>query len=345
MHAPSLPLFTPWRVVYEAVESTALAGNRFGDSTTRMTPVLLPSSYDKDPGRRYPVVYVLSAFASTGWQLLTRSPFAEALDERLARLHQSDPAMPDCIFVLPDCCTALGGSQYVNSPILGGYEDHVTNEVIPLIDRRYRTRPSAAHRGLVGRSSGGLGALWLAMRHPDLFGAVASHAGDGYFRATLLPELLRFCRRVRRYEGPEGVLNHWLSIGKGSRNAELFDVMTILTSGAAYSPAPETGLGFLLPVNWRTSAIDEEVLSRWLRYDPVEVCHEEPYRRALSGLRLLYLDAGTRDEYFLDLAARRLAERLRELAIAVTHEEFDDGHRSTTYRFDRSLPLLARAVQ
>jgi S-formylglutathione hydrolase FrmB len=334
----------PCRIVHEVVKSTALAGNRYGDPTERLTPVILPPSYDREPGRRYPVLYVLAAFAGTGWQMITRSPFAEALDERLARLYAADPTLPECIVVLPDCCTALGGSQYVNSPVLGGYEDHVVSEVVPLIDQRYRTRPRAAHRGVVGRSSGGLGALWLAMRHPELFGAVASHAGDGYFRATLLPEMLRFCRRVRRYDGPEGVLAHWLSLGKGQRHPELFDVMTILTSGAAYSPAPETPLGFVLPFDWRTSELDEAIFARWLRFDPVEICQQPPYRQALAGMRLIYLDAGTRDEYFLDLGTRMLAERLRNLNIAVTHEEFDDGHRNTNYRFDRSLPLLARAI-
>lgn len=342
----TLPPLTqgPCRIVNEVVESSALAGNRFGDPTARLTPVILPPSYDRDPKRSYPVIYMLAAFAGTGWQMLARSPFAEALDERLARLYQSEPAMAECIVVLPDCCTALGGSQYVNSPALGNYEDHVVKEVVPWIDRRYRTLDAPAHRAVVGRSSGGLGAVWLAMNHPELFGAVVSHAGDGYFRATLMPELLRFCRRVRRYGGPEGVLSHWLSLGKGQRNPELFDVMTILTSGAAYSPALGTPLGFRLPVDWQTVTFDESVIASWLRFDPVEVCHEERYQRALASQRLVYLDGGTRDEYFLDLAARRLADRLRELGIAVTHEEFDDGHRSTTYRFDRSLPLVARAI-
>ena len=61
-------------------------------------------------------------------------------------------------------------------------------------------------------------------------------------------------------------------------------------------------------------------------------------------MRLIYLDAGGRDEYFLDFAARAVADRLRSARIDVMHEEFDDGHRSTNYRYDRSLPLLAAAL-
>lgn len=327
-----------------SVHSTALAGNRYMDPTTRRVEVILPPSYEREPSRRYPVIYVLSSFAGTGYQLLNRSPIAESLDERISRLHAQDPTLPEFITVLPDCYTALGGSQYVNSPVLGRYQDHLVHEVVPLVDAKLRTLANSAHRAVVGRSSGGIGALWLAMNHPDLFSAVASHAGDGFFRMTTPPELLKFCRRVRRYGGPEGALKTWLDAGKGPRPGELFDVMTIFASGAAYSPDPTLPLGFALPVNWHDATIDEAVFARWLRYDPVEICDEEPYRQSLAKLNLIFIDAGTRDEYYLDMAARKLVSRLRSLSIPVVHEEFDDGHMNTNYRFDRSLPALARAI-
>jgi enterochelin esterase family protein len=59
---------------------------------------------------------------------------------------------------------------------------------------------------------------------------------------------------------------------------------------------------------------------------------------------LVYLDAGTRDEHALDLGARILAARLAALGVTFRHEEFDDGHRGTSYRYDVSLPLLATAL-
>ncbi len=334
----------PCRVVHESIESDVLRGNRFGDPTRRDTPVILPPSYDDHPERRYPVVYLLAAFSGTGWQLLNRSPVSEALDERLARLYAEDPTTPEALVVLPDCFTILGGSQYVNSPGLGRYEDHVVEEVVPLIDRRFRTLAAPEHRGLCGRSSGGLGAMWLAMNHPETFRAVAVHAGDSYFRVTLIPELLKFCRRVRRYGGPVPLLSQLLSLGKGQRSGDLFDLMTIMANGAAYSPDPEAPLGFSLPIDWETATLDLAVLERWLRYDPVEICGEEPYLSALRTQRLIFLDAGTRDEYHLDLGMRQLKARLLALGLPVIHEEFDDGHMNTPYRYDRSLPLLFRAL-
>jgi S-formylglutathione hydrolase FrmB len=326
------------------VTSTALVGNRYGDPTVRAVPVILPPSYHREPSRRYPVIYLLASFAGAGYQLLNRSPLAESLDERIARLLAADPSLPEWITVLPDCFTALGGSQYVNSPILGRYTDYLIREVVPLVDSNLRTLTDARHRAVCGRSSGGIGALWLAMNHPEVFSAVASHAGDGFFRITTPPELLKFTRRVRRYGGPEGALRTWLEAGKGPRPSDLFDVMTIFASAAAYSPDPSSPLGFALPVNLSDGTIDDEIFARWLRFDPVEICGEAPYRDALARQSLIFLDAGTRDEYYLDLAARKLASRLRSLGIAVTHEEFDDGHMNTNYRFDRSLPALARAI-
>ena len=336
----------PCRIVHELIESAVLAGNPFGDPTLRDTPVVLPPSYDDDPQRRFPVIVLLASFTATGWQQLNRSPLAEALDERLARLYAADPSLPQAIVVLPDCYTALGGSQYVDSPALGRYASHIIDEVIPLVDRRYRTLAAPAHRGVLGRSSGGIGALWLGMNYPQVFGALASHAGDGYFRLTQMPELLKYQRRVRRYGGPEALLKQLLSIAaqKGQRSGDLFDLMTFLSCGAAYSPDPQSPLGFRLPIDWQTGTIDEAVFQRWLRFDPVEICAEEPYRSALRGMKLVYLDAGTRDEYHLDAAARQLAARLRALGVNVVHEEFDDGHMNTNYRYDRSLPLLCRTL-
>ena len=156
--------------------------------------------------------------------------------------------------------------------------------------------------------------------------------------------MLKYVRRVRRYGGPEALLEKLRGIGKGQRSGDLFDLMTFMACGAAYSPDASVPLGFRLPIDWQTGTIDDEVFARWLRYDPVERCCDEPFLRALRSLRLLYLDAGTRDEYHLDVAARQLAARLRGLGVAVVHEEFDDGHMNTNYRYDRSIPLLCRAL-
>lgn len=345
---PMLPIptaQTTCRVVFEHLQAPALA-NRYQDATQRLVSVILPPGYDAEPQRRYPTIYVLAPFASAGWQPLLPAPLAESFDERLLRLYQAEPhPLPPCIVVLPDLFTALGGSQYVDSPVLGFAEQHIVRELVPFVDARFRTKPARAHRAVVGRSSGGIGALWLAMQHPEVFGAAGSHAGDGAFRLTLPPMFLSFCRIVARYGGPEKLLAHWLSLGKAARPGELFDALSILSCAASYSPNPLAALGFDLPVDVQTGEIIPAVFARWLAFDPVEQCSHPAALAALASLRLLYLDAGTRDEYFLDVATRRLSERLHQAQVPHQAEFFDDGHRGTAYRYDRSLPLLAAAIQ
>src|SRR5438132_5187552 len=100
------------RVVALEHVSTVLQGNALGDPHERDVHCYVPAGYD-DSGLRYPVVYFLSGFTGTGRMMLNFDPFVESIDRRLDRLIATD-AMPPVICVLPDCLTALGGSQYIN---------------------------------------------------------------------------------------------------------------------------------------------------------------------------------------------------------------------------------------
>ena len=85
------------------------------------------------------------------------------------------------------------------------------------------------------------------------------------------------------------------------------------------------------------------MFERWLRFDPAEVCLQK--RPELERLRLRYVDCGRRDEYALDIGARVLAARMREMGLQVRHEEFDDDHRNVGYRYEISLPALAGVLE
>src|SRR6185436_4015456 len=156
----------------------------------------LPPSYAAAPDRRYPVIYWLSGYAGTGEQMFSGTPWQPGLGDRLDRLAASG-AMGEAIVVAPDCFTRWGGAQYLDSPAIGNYETHVVREVVPAIDARFRTLATRDTRAIGGKSSGGFGALALAMRHPDRFAAVASHAGDMYFELSLLPDLGVAARTLR----------------------------------------------------------------------------------------------------------------------------------------------------
>jgi hypothetical protein len=329
----------PGTVVTEIIESRALEGNPLGDPSRRRTAVWLPPSYAGAPERRYPVIYWLVGFTGTGEMSFQGSPWQPGLGERLDRLTDQG-AMGEVIVVAPDCFTRLGGSQYLDSPASGAYETHIVTELIPEIDQRFRTRALRGARGVGGKSSGGFGALVLAMRHPALFSAVACHSGDAYFELCALPDIPKTVRTLRRHGGVEGFLAYF-DAAVTKRPDDITTIM-MLALGACYSPDASRPRGIALPFDLQTGEIDWPVWRRWKRWDPVEMV--AAHAEALRDLTLLFLDAGTRDEASLDLGARILARRLAALDIRFEHQEFDDGHRGIAYRYDVSLPKLAAAL-
>ena len=326
------------RVAVLPHSSTVLRGNALGDPFARDLYCYLPPDYDASD-HRYPVLYFLSGFTGTGRMHLNYDPFVESIDRRLDRLISSG-AMPPAICVLPDCFTALGGSQYVNSTATGRYEDYLIDEIVPFVDASLRTRASRDHRGVVGKSSGGYGAMVLAMRHPDVFGAMGSHAGDAYFAYCYLPDFVKFALGITRHGGVEGFIRHFRSLPK--KTSEAMAVLNILAMAACYSPNPSAPMGIDLPVVLPSGEIRGEVWNRWVENDPVHMA--KAHGDALRSLELIFLDAGLRDEFNLQMGARIFCSRLDALGVDYIYEEFDDTHMAINYRYDRSLSELAKAL-
>ncbi len=327
------------RVVIEAFESAVLKGNPAGDPHVRRVPVYLPPSYDADPARRYPVVYVLSGFMGRGRMLLNDQPWSPALDDRMDALVARD--CEEMILVLPDCFTRFGGSQYLNSTATGRYQDHLVNELVPWIDVRFRTLASRDHRGVAGKSSGGYGALILGMKHAATFGALACHSGDVCFDYCYRPDVAKFCAAIQRAGG----IAAWMAKFESSvqKSTDDFHVLNILAMAACYSPNPATPpFGIDLPVDVETGRWRDDVWSRWLEHDPLVLV--ERHFDALRSLKCVYLDCGTRDEWSLHLGARLLVERLKQFRVEHEYFEFDDGHMNLGYRYDVSLPRLGQAL-
>jgi S-formylglutathione hydrolase FrmB len=325
------------RIVVERVESRVLLDNPLNDPATRDLYVYLPPAYEEDRSRRFPVVYCLTGFMGRGQMLLNVAPLTPSMAQRMDRLINAG-TIKEMIVVMPDCFTKFGGSQYINSSATGRYEDYLVEEIVPFVDERFRTRAARESRAVMGKSSGGYGALVHAMRHADLFGLAASHSGDCYFEYCYVPDFVIYVREAK--SAPAAFIEKfWKEEKKGKEDVRL---MNVLAMSACYSPDPSEPLGFRLPFDAHTGELNMAVWARWLEHDPV--CLIERYQDALRSLNLLYLDAGTRDEFALDLGARILASRLGQYEIDFTHEEFDGGHFNISYRYDRSLALISKAV-
>ena len=322
--------------------SRVLEGNPLGDPHRRRLPVYLPPGYDDQPERRYPVIWMLAGFSGWGERLLNLSAWDENIQQRLDRLI-GQGAVPPLIMALPDCFTRYGGSQYINSTATGRYEDYIVEELVPFVDERLRTLPEAAHRAVMGKSSGGYGTLGLAMRHPDVFGALACHSGDMFFEYCYYNDFPRLVNGLAAYDGkPEAFLEKFDKIPPHERDRNWRDVINVLAMSACYSPNPESPLGFDLPCDTHTGELIPAVWERWLAWDPVNMV--EAHVEALRAMRCLYLDCGTKDEFNLHLGARVLARKLEHHRVPFHHEEFEAGHFDVSYRYDVSLPMLAAAI-
>jgi len=329
----------PGRVELMRVESEVLKGNAAGDPHVRTVPVYLPPSYDDRPDRRYPSAYVLTGFTGRGRMLLNDNLWNPPLDVRMDALIAA--GCGELILVMPDCATRYGGSQYLDSSATGRYETHLVTELVPQVDRRFRTIAARERRAILGKSSGGYGALVQGMRHPELFGALACHSGDMYFEYCYRGDVPKFCARVQNAGG----LRTWFEGFEAARQKKQEDLvaLNILGMAAAYSPNPSASpYGIDLPCDLESGAFRADVWERWLELDPIRML--ERHVDALSSMKLLFLDCGIRDEWNLHLGMRLLGGRLEALGVRHEREEFEDGHMNVQYRYDVSLPRIAMAL-
>ena len=353
-------------VVLEHV-SHILKDNPLGDPHVRKLGAWLPAEYDASPNRRFPVLYDLVGYTGSGLSHLAWKNFSENLPERAARLvHEG--RMGPAIIVFPDCFTALGGNQYVNSPAIGDYADYLTRELIPFVDREFRTLASREHRGCFGKSSGGYGAIIHGMKYARFWGAIANHSGDSCFDfvywndwPNTLNELAKYReprRTAGRYDALRESRRKGLAEGKDDgrikaflkkihsaeklTGAEVHALMNVCMA-ATYDPDPRAPNGFRVPFNLESGEVIPARWRRWQENDPINLVIK--HKKGLKSLKGIYIDCGWRDQYHIHYGTRLLSARLAAAGVRHTYEEFDDTHSDIDYRMDVSLPFLYRALK
>jgi hypothetical protein len=322
-------------------ESEVLEGNPLGDPSQRPLWVYLPPGYEEDPERRFPSVYMIQGLTGQLDMWRNRAAFRPNFPELADELFAAGEA-PPCLIVWVDCWTSLGGSQFLDSAATGRYHTYLCDEVVPFVDQRYRTLDAAEHRGIMGKSSGGYGAMVTPMLRPDLFGGLATHAGDALFEACYAPDFRDGARALRDdYDGSFELF--WEDFRARPAFTKQSDavLLNLWCMAACYS-ADEDGT-VRLPFDPDTSRLDDKVWARWLRWDPVRMVPD--HAEALRGMRAIYIDAGKRDEYFLDLGAEAFRRALEAIGVTDVHFElFDAGHGGIDYRYPISLRYLAERL-
>ena len=338
----------PWdtelagRLDRNLITSELLRPNPLGDPYERPLWVYLPPGYEDDQSARYPTVYVIQGYTGDVSMWANRMPYRRSFLETADEVFASGAA-PGCVVVYVDAWTAYGGSQFVDSPGTGAYHSYLCDEVVPWVDAHYRTIADRESRAISGKSSGGFGSMITPMLRPDLFAALATHAGDSLYELSYLPEFAKAVRLLRDYNHD---INRWWQ-EFGSRTAftnEADQTLLMLLGCSACFSAREDGTPEL-PFDPVSGVLRPAVWQRWLDWDPVRMVQR--HAEAVRSLRAVWIDAGTRDEWFLDLGAEAFRAELVRIGLPqdrVHFELFDAGHGGIDYRYPLALSFLAHRL-
>jgi hypothetical protein len=324
------------------VDSDVLSGNPLGDPARRPLYVYSTPGVAAGTATGVPSVYLIQGYTGQLDMWVSRSAFEPTVVERIDAMFTAG-GCPEGVIVFVDAWTSLGGSQFLNSTATGRYLDYLCDEAVPFIDARYPTAADREHRGLNGKSSGGYGAMVVPMLRPDVFGALASHAGDALFECCYLPEFPVVARNLRDHFD-----SSYETFFKAFHAADHFSFerygSTIEFYGyaAAYSPDLERPTEVLLPFELETGRLRDDVWARWLELDPVRMAPR--HADALRSMRRVYLDAGRSDEAFLDLGAQAFSAELSKLGVKHTLELFDGRHGGIQYRYPGAIRELLLAL-
>jgi S-formylglutathione hydrolase FrmB len=321
-------------------DSAVLKGNPLGDPAQRPLWVYLPPGYDDEPLRRYPSIYVIQGLTGQVDMWRNRTAFRKNFPELTDDLFRG--GAPPAIVVWVDCWTSLGGSQFLDSPGTGRYHTYLCDEVVPWVDANYRTVAERDHRGITGKSSGGYGAMVTPMLRPDLWGGLATHAGDALFENCYLPEFRASARTLRDDYG-----GSYDRFWEDFRSRPAFtketdgELLNDWCMAACYSTDPDGTVR--LPFDPVTGELIPDVWERWLAWDPVRMVPQ--HADALRSMKAIYIDAGKRDEYFLDLGAEAFRRELAAIGVTdVFFELFDAKHGAIEYRYPLALRYLAERL-
>lgn len=313
--------------------------NRLGDPMEREVLVHIPrQGFDAMiREEKLPVIVYLAPYTSSGLGRASWKAFSETLPQRFERIC-SQGGKP-AILVLVDSFTSLGGNQFVDSPIMGNWATWLSNDLQTEISNRY---PVDGTWKLIGKSSGGYGALMLPMFYPDKWTDIACHSGDCGFDLMFKPLLAEALTRISK----SGSIDEFLNDFKQSKKiaGDDFHTLMIIAMAASYSPSEPSKtseLGIQLPINSESAEIDDSLWNEWLKFDPLE--NVEELFHAYTKLNSVYIDVGVWDQYHIQYGLRRLNKMLVDKGIESNtmyqYEEFEGSHSGIESRLDHSLRL------
>jgi enterochelin esterase-like enzyme len=307
----SVIAMTQGRVIDDSFFSMSMNQNRQVD-------VYLPPGYDSsDTTYRYPVIYFLHG---AGGNQNSYEEIIFAADQLI-----SSQSIDPIIIVKPN---AGGGpatmSAYANTPLHGNIEDFIVNDLVQYIDSKYLTIAQRDKRAIMGHSVGGYGCIRLALKYPELFGSVASHAGF-LDLTTDLNELIQ-CALTEKDS-----LEPFTSPDQGECIEAIFNL------SYSFSPNlnnPPYNVDF--PVD-NTGAIIDSVWARWREHDATHLADQ--FSATGRNDLAFYLTCGRQDDLFPSVQA--FADSLSRFGLGYIFDPYNGEHNDQlSVRFQISLAFL-----
>lgn len=291
------------------VHGKSLEGNLSGDSPDRDVSIYLPSSYNKDSKRRYPVVYFLHGYTDDDAKWYGFEKHWINLPHIVDSVFAAGGGT-EMIFVTPNAYTRYQGSMYSTSVTTGNWEDYVAKELVAYIDAHYRTIADAGSRGLAGHSMGGYGSMRIGQKHPEIFSSVY---------------LLSPCCLEPFSNQPLDSAR--VSAIESVKTVAAFEKADFLTKilyamSAAWSPNPQKAPLYLDPL-FQNGQLNPTVQAKWWSNMPLVTLDQHILN--LKQLRGLAFDAGTKDES-IAAAITKLDSSLNNYGLKHDFEIYEGDH-------------------
>lgn len=325
------------RMVTVTFHSPSLERNLLGDPADQKVEIYLPPSYDREPQRRYPVLYLLHGFYGTTGDFTQPVFQGFTVEQAMDDLARGGAEM---IVVVPNGRNRLGGSYFRNSSVTGNWEDYLVRDLVPYVDRTYRTVAQPASRGVAGHSMGGMAAISIGMTRPGVFGSVYAMSPcclawkDDFGAANPGWRALSEAKSI----------DDILAI---ARNTDLMP-LHIASAAAAFAPNPSRpALPFDLPYSVRDGHLvhDETIDAAWRAKQPMSLIAQSSAN--LKLLRGLAFDSGFDDQYkHIPITTRELSAALAENGVPHAFEAYDGDHRNRLgdRLRTRVLPFFVRTL-
>jgi Putative esterase len=273
--------------------------------------VVLPEGYTEEATRRFPVIYMIPGFGGDHFEAL-----------RLGRDWPELTAQggPEALIVVLDPTAYTGHHVFADSANNGPVGEALVRELIPHIDRTFRTVARPEARLLTGHSSGGWSSLWLQCTYPDVFGGVWSTSPDPVdFRDFQQMDL--YAPGANLFTDAQGKPR---PLARQEDTPVLFfkpfsDMETVLGHGgqlqsfeAVFSPRGADGRPRPL-YDRATGAVDPGVARAWGKYDINRLLTQNWKRLGPKLAGKLHVYTGEKDTFYLEGAARLLQRSLASL--------------------------------